>query len=90
MKDLSPCALRAYSPYSYTTGNAAIWIIELIQANRASTIVMTVIPPIQKFNNIYYSPPFCSHPHGTSYASEWKLMAMMIMVKIITYRSMLF
>ena len=51
MKDLSPCALRAYSPYSYTTGNAAIWIIELIQANRASTIVMTVIPPIQKFNN---------------------------------------
>ena len=51
MKDLAPRALRAYSPYSYTTGNAAIWIIELIQANCASTIVTTVIPPIQKFNN---------------------------------------
>ena len=90
MKDLSPCALRAYSPYSYTTGNAAIWIIELIQANRASTIVMTVIPPIQKFNNIYYSPPFCSHPHGYKLCLRVEANVMMMMVKTITYRSMLF
>ena len=52
MKDLAGRALRAYSPsVTRLVMLPKIWIIELIQVNCASTIVTTVIPPIQKFNN---------------------------------------